>query len=251
MTDNRKHDSSIFAETPNRAAYEVGYAKPPKDTRFKPGQSGNPRGRPKGAKNKRPALNEERMKNLILDEAYRSIKVRDGVRQVTIPVAQAVIRSIAVNAAKNRIGAQRLFSELLATAETSNKALHDAYLETAIEYKTEWEKELRLRKERGIDGPLPIPHPDDVVIDVRAGQVHIKGPMTPEEKAELDELVADRKEIERELARVKRRRNRTKSATERAELTGEIEKIETCLAYLDRFEGWSAPTEWSTLNVSA
>ncbi|MCD9298026.1 DUF5681 domain-containing protein [Bradyrhizobium diazoefficiens] len=27
--------------------YEVGYGKPPRDRRFKPGQSGNPRGRPK------------------------------------------------------------------------------------------------------------------------------------------------------------------------------------------------------------
>ncbi len=237
MTETRDKDRKVFAETPARAAYEVGYAKPPKDTRFKPGQSGNPSGRPRGAKNKRPALNEERMKNLILDEAYRTIKVRDGERQVTIPVAQAVIRSIAVNAAKNRIGAQRLFSELPAAAENSNKALHDAYLETAIEYKTEWEKELRLRKERGIDGPLPIPHPDDIVINMRTGQVVIKGPITPEEKAELDEFIAGRAEIERELARVKRRRSRTKSAAERAELTAEIEKVEVCLAYLDRFEG--------------
>ncbi len=31
--------------------YEVGYGKPPQNTRFKPGQSGNPRGKPKGAKN--------------------------------------------------------------------------------------------------------------------------------------------------------------------------------------------------------
>jgi hypothetical protein len=30
---------------------EVGYGKPPKKTRFKKGQSGNPKGRPKGAKN--------------------------------------------------------------------------------------------------------------------------------------------------------------------------------------------------------
>lgn len=33
-----------------RAEYEVGYGKPPKHTQFKPGQSGNPKGRPKGAK---------------------------------------------------------------------------------------------------------------------------------------------------------------------------------------------------------
>lgn len=31
--------------------YEVGHGKPPKATQFKPGASGNPRGRPKGAKN--------------------------------------------------------------------------------------------------------------------------------------------------------------------------------------------------------
>ena len=33
------------------ADYAVGYGKPPKHTRFKKGRSGNPRGRPRGAKN--------------------------------------------------------------------------------------------------------------------------------------------------------------------------------------------------------
>lgn len=31
--------------------YEVGYGKPPKRTRFKPGQSGNPKGRPRSRRN--------------------------------------------------------------------------------------------------------------------------------------------------------------------------------------------------------
>ena len=33
--------------------YEVGHGRPPKQRRFKKGQSGNPRGRPKGSKNQK------------------------------------------------------------------------------------------------------------------------------------------------------------------------------------------------------
>jgi hypothetical protein len=39
--------------------YEVGRGKTPKHTRFKPGQSGNPRGRPKGSRNTATILREK------------------------------------------------------------------------------------------------------------------------------------------------------------------------------------------------
>lgn len=38
--------------------YEVGYGKPPKKSQFKPGESGNKKGRPKGAKNTSVLLKE-------------------------------------------------------------------------------------------------------------------------------------------------------------------------------------------------
>lgn len=38
--------------------YDVGYGKPPKHTRFKKGQSGNPKGKPKGHKNFKTDLKE-------------------------------------------------------------------------------------------------------------------------------------------------------------------------------------------------
>lgn len=193
----------LDAGLPARAEYAVGYGKPPVETRFRPGVSGNPAGRRKGAKNRLPALNEERMKTIILNEAYRTIRVRDGERSTSVPVAQAVIRSLAVNAAKGNHRAQRLFAELLAATETANKRLHDDWLETAITYKVEWDRELERRREFGIAGPEPIPHPDDIEIDMRTGSVRIKGPMTKEEKARIEHWRARKAELEAELAELR------------------------------------------------
>lgn len=190
-----------LAVRPDTAAYEVGYGKPPAATRFKAGKSGNPRGRPKGSANKmkRPALNEERMKSILLDEAYRTIKVNEGAGQISVPMAQAVIRSLAVNAVKGNQRAQRLFTELLFTTERENKRLHDEWLDVATTYKVEWDRELERRQRLGIVAPDPLPHPDHIVINYRTGEVTIKGPMTKEEKARYDMFAKAKVEFQAEL----------------------------------------------------
>ena len=151
--------------------------------------AGNPKGRPKGARNKLPALNEERVKCIIVEEAYRTIKITEGRRQVTIPMAKAVVRALAVNAARGQLRSQQLFATLLSETERANKAFHDRWLQSAIEYKLDWEEELERRARLGVTGlPEPLPHPDDIIVDTRTDRVTINGPITKEQKAEWDRL---------------------------------------------------------------
>ena len=149
------------------------------------------------------------MKSILIEEAYRAIKVRDGSREVTIPMIRAVVRSMALAAVKGQARSQRMFTALLQATEKERKAEHDLTLETAIEYKTQWEDELERRTALGIVGPDPIPHPDDVIINVKTGEVHITGPVTKQEKVKWDRLrnrkheclvgICELKELQKEM----------------------------------------------------
>ena len=184
---------------PGAQSYEVGYGKPPTSTRFEPGRSGNPRGRPKGSRNKQAGVGQERLKEILLAEAYRSIRINDGERQIKVPMAQAIIRSLAVNAVKGQQRAQRLFTELLSATERADRRLADEWMDMAITYKVEWERELERRARLGITGPEPLPHPDHVIVDIRGGTAEVRGPATREEKAEWDMWVERREIFEAEL----------------------------------------------------
>ena len=61
--------------------YKVGYGKPPRHSRFTKGQSGNPRGRPAGAKNLKTLLNEALNEPVIVTEngGRRKVTKREAI----------------------------------------------------------------------------------------------------------------------------------------------------------------------------
>jgi hypothetical protein len=59
----------------NPSDYEVGYGRPPKETRFRPGQSGNPRGARKGRKSIGVRLQELMNSKVTVTEQGRSRRI--------------------------------------------------------------------------------------------------------------------------------------------------------------------------------
>ena len=110
----------------------VGYRRPPAGTRFRKGQSGNPAGKPKGSKNK-PRPYAERLGSLMLEEAYRPITVSEDGKDITLPLAQAVFRSLATAAAKGETRAQAMFLKLISASEGEAAMVEEMIDEAAHE----------------------------------------------------------------------------------------------------------------------
>ena len=89
--------------------YEVGYGKPPKATRFRKGQSGNPRGRPKGAQG---------LRSLLEEALAQEITVSEGGRTTRISKREALILSLITKALK---GDMRAAAQLLRLMEVHDE----------------------------------------------------------------------------------------------------------------------------------
>ena len=69
--------------------YGVGYGRPPQHTRFKPGQSGNPKGRPKGTIN---------LKTDLMEELSERISVSEGGKPKKLSKQRALLKSLVAKA---------------------------------------------------------------------------------------------------------------------------------------------------------
>lgn len=82
-------------------SYQVGYRKPPLHTRFRPGRSGNPRGRPRSAKG---------LKTIVRESLTQKVAVRTATGEKKISRIEAVLHKLVEQAMK---GNPRALAELL------------------------------------------------------------------------------------------------------------------------------------------
>lgn len=83
--------------------YEVGYGRTPKSGQFQKGQSGNPNGRPKGAKGFKASLKRE---------LAGEITVREGTRVIRIPKHEAAAKRLVEKALNGDLGAIRMLAAI-------------------------------------------------------------------------------------------------------------------------------------------
>jgi hypothetical protein len=98
--------------------YSVGYGKPPRHTRFKPGQSGNPRGRVKGRKN---------LATELLEELSERVIVTENGRQKKLSKQTVILKRMVTDAAQGDANARDQLLKLIgvieqATPDTTDKA---------------------------------------------------------------------------------------------------------------------------------
>ena len=91
----------------------VGYGRPPAHSRFRPGASGNPSGRPKGAKSFTTDLR---------DELAELVELHDGAKTITVSKQRVVVKHLVEAAMKGDPRATAIIVGFCARASTDSEA---------------------------------------------------------------------------------------------------------------------------------
>ena len=107
--------------------YAIGYGRPPKHTRFRKGQSGNPRGRPRGDTRAIPPVG---LSQVLRKAAGRPVSMTVDGRRTRTTLAEAIIQQLLGKAAKGDHRSTKLFCDLLRLTETASDARsHEEWLD--------------------------------------------------------------------------------------------------------------------------
>lgn len=199
----RKNGSSpkLGTSDQQKNTYVVGYGKPPVEGQFRPGQSGNLKGRPKktSAHSDMPELWEQRFKNSLSAEIYRMITVQDGNKKTKIPAIQAIIKRLTFDALRGDYKSQKLLFGAVKEMEEEDYKLYMDYTQELINAKFSGEAELEKCKKRNMAPPELIPHPYNIILNDRSGRLELIGPFTKKEKERFQNIREIIEELELQI----------------------------------------------------
>ena len=120
---------------------KTGYGKPPQRTRFSKGQSGNPNGRPKGAKN---------LASILQKVGRQLVTVNINGRTVRMTKLEAIVHQLSNRAAG---GDLRAIRELLYWSRALQEPVQNSLASSSLDEKDQPVMESILRRLREVGGP--------------------------------------------------------------------------------------------------
>ena len=125
----------------HKSTNETGASKPSNSTQFKPGQSGNPKGRPRKKIYDPPEMTgldimDQPFAKMIEEEGLRPVEVSDGKGKTEeIPAFQAVMRSLVHQAAKGSRLAATQFADLFSSVQRARREEKQSSLASVLDLK--------------------------------------------------------------------------------------------------------------------
>lgn len=159
-------------------SYRTGRGKPPKETQFQKGVSGNPNGRPR--KQTTQTANSRAARQKMLDLSKQPMRTVQGGKEVTTELWDAA------NMAHTQMGLKGGHRALSQIRREMAEAAAEEEQERADQYAfwRQWKRDHDGARLYCADNPnrkLPWPHPVDIRIDAIAGRVWFSGPLDGDE----------------------------------------------------------------------
>ena len=183
---------------------DIGFGKPPRWSRFRKGESGNPKGRPR----KQPARDVQPVATSEADASLRKaldrkVRITNAKGSKTVKMSDAVVLAQVNKAAQGDMNAQRDVRKaqlelehreaLREEVERRDEAeKRERSFEFGHDLKDKQEQHWQLAAQQGCEPTEPWPHPEDISLNYASRTFKVRGPVAAESVPYFEYLRAER-----------------------------------------------------------
>ena len=220
--------------TGNAQNYAVGYRKPPKHSRFKKGQSGNPGGRPKGSNTRDPfKLREDsRFTEMAVNQLSEKVVVKTSAGTEELRIDEAAFRLQKRAALSGSPSAQRFIIRLGERTERKTEQKCSQEQKNIEELIAKQHSECE-RAEAALGTTYSVvPHPDDICFNPDTGGFAILGPLNPGARKSLEREFSTIIVVLKELSELETKLGSSGDHTDVEELEEQIDDLKLGVRFL-------------------
>lgn len=177
-------------DTPNGSPdYLIGYGKPPTASQFQKGRSGNPSGASRKVRARKVDAISSTFDQIVLKAAGRKIAITDNGVRSEISTHEAVVRRLAISAAKGEPAATRRYLEYVQAAEGRDFKDRMSRFGLLVQYVQE--QSVPRQGAATVDSVVAWPSPDDIGLDYVNCRGEVVGPIDAQQAQPFITLVEE------------------------------------------------------------